>query len=230
MPESHANARNGAPVLVFDEGGARGGVVLVSELWGLDEALRGWAARLANEGYTVVAPDLWWRHPGVPPLGTHDEVRAGLLLLDDGLALQDIAAAAALLPAGRPRVVIGFCVGGLYARMASAAVPGLAAAVEFYGRLVYPTLGPSKPTQPLDLLPGRACPLLCHYGADDPICPPHHVDELERRLSAQAAAGRVYRYPGATHGFMNHRRPGGSAATAELAWSRTLRFLDEVLE
>lgn len=229
MSETTLIGRGGTPVVLLDEGGARGGVVLVSELWGIEPNLRGWARRLVDEGFVVAMPDLWWRHPARPPMATMDEVRAALVLLDDGQALQDVAAAAALLPGDRPRVVLGFCVGGLYARLASAAVPGLAAAVEFYGRIVYPTLGPSKPAQPLDLLPGRACPLLCHFGSDDPIAPAHQVDELERRLAGQPQPGRVYRYPGVGHAFMNADRPGYAPVAAELAWTRTLRFLDEVL-
>ncbi len=223
------SAPSGMPVHRLGEGGERGGVVLISEVWGVDEALLGWARRLVEDDFTVAVPDLWWRHGGVPALGSSAEVSAAVGRLDDGTTLRDVAAALALLPRDRPRVAMGFCVGGLYARLASAALPGLAAAVEFYGRIVYPTLSAEKPAQPLDLLPGRACPLLCHFGELDPIAPPHHVDELERRLAGQALPGRVFRYPGVGHGFMNATRPGWDAAASELAWQRTQRFLDEAL-
>jgi carboxymethylenebutenolidase len=220
----------GLPVhRVSDAVDARAGVVFVPEVWGVDDALRGWARRLAEEGFAVAMPDLWWRYGGSPPLATPAEVGAAVARLDDGNALRDVAAAANVLPPGLPRVVMGFCVGGLYARLASAAVPGFVAAVEFYGRIVYPTLTPEKPAQPLDLLPGRACPLLCHFGELDPVAPPNHVDELERRLSGQLAAAQVFRYPQVGHAFMNPSRPGWNEAAAERAWQRTLRFLDEAL-
>ncbi|MSQ02497.1 MAG: hypothetical protein EXR71_11505 [Myxococcales bacterium] len=208
----------------------RGGVVLVPELWGVDASLTGWAQKLAAEGFVVVIVDLWARHGGPPPLDTPEEIQDAVARLDDGCALRDIAAAAARLPPGRPRVVLGFCVGGLYARLASAAVPGFSAAVEFYGRIVYPTLTPQKPAQPLDMLPGRTCPLLCHFADDDPIAPAHHVDEFQRRLANQAIPSLVYRYPGVGHAFMNQARPGYRAETSALAWARTLRFLDEIID
>ena len=214
------------PVEVVGEGRDRGGVVLVGEVCGIDSALRGWAAALVNEGFFVAMPDLWARYGGVPQLDSPDAVLAAVARLDDGQAMRDIAAAALRLPRGRPRVVLGFCIGGLYARLASATVPGFAAAVEFYGRVVYPTLTPQKPAQPLDLLPGRTCPLLCHFGETDPIAPPHHVDELQRRLAAQPIPSLVYRYPSVGHAFMNPARAGYSAEASTLAWARTRRFLD----
>ena len=229
MAERQVATPQGTPVTIVGEPGERGGVVLLSEVWGLDRNLWSWADRLAREGFTVAMPDLWWRRGGPPPLGSMDEVRAAVAALDDGHALRDAAAAAAVLDPALPRVVLGFCMGGLYARLASAAVPGFAAAVEFYGRIVYPTLTATKPTQPLDLLPGRTCPLLCHFGTEDASSPPHHVDELERRLANQGLPAQVFRYPGVGHAFMNADRPSYNAQAAELAWARTVRFLDEVL-
>lgn len=229
MPERRVHAPSGTPVVIVGEPGDRGGVVLVSEVWGITPDLRRWADRLVAEGFAVALPDLWWRRGGPPPLDTVEDIRAAVSSLDDGQALRDVAAAAALLDSAQPRVVLGFCMGGLYARLAAAAVPGFAAAVEFYGRIVYPTLTEQKPTQPLDLLPGRSCPLLCHFGSDDASSPPHHVDELERRLANQGLPAQVFRYPGVGHAFMNADRASHAPAAAELAWARTLRFLDEVL-
>ena len=229
MSESRVIGRGGTPVVLLRGAVERGGVALISEVWGVDASLREWATKLVEEGFTVALPDLWWRQTGPPELSGPEAIRAAVASLDDGEALRDVAAAVALLEADRPRIVMGFCMGGLYARLASAVVPGLAAAVEFYGRIVYATLSAEKPAQPLDMLPGRACPLLCHFGTDDPVAPPNHVDELERRLAGQAAPGRVHRYPGVGHAFMNAASPAYSAPAAALAWSRTLRFLDEVL-
>lgn len=229
MTETATVGRGGTPVVLLRGSGDRGGVALISEVWGIDASLREWANTLVEEGFTVAMPDLWWRAGGRPDLAGPEAIRSAVASLDDGHALRDVAAAVALLDADRPRVVMGFCMGGLYARLASGVIPGLAAAVEFYGRIVYATLSATKPAQPLDMLPGRSCPLLCHFGGDDPVAPPNHVDELERRLAGQPIAARVYRYPGVGHAFMNTAGPGYSAPAAALAWTRTLRFLDEVL-
>lgn len=216
----------GGRAAVFGPPHGAAGVVLVPEIFGVDAGVLAYARQLSSE-YRVLVIDPWARHPA-PSLATSDEISAAVADIDDGVMMRDVAAAKATFgPA--PVAVLGFCLGGLYARMASAVVPGFVGAVEFYGRIVYPTLSEKKPIQPLDLLFGRSCPLLAHFGTLDPIAPLAHIDGLEARLANQAAAARVYRYPGCGHGFMNAQRPGWNAEAAQLAWSRTERFLDEVL-
>jgi len=226
MPTLHA-APSGTRVERYDAQAPRGGVVLVSEVFGIDEALRDYAARLAQEGWTVVLPDLWWRS-GPPPAGGPEAVKDALARLADHEALADVAAARSFLPTGLPQFLMGFCVGGLYARMAACVLPGVAGVVEFYGRVVYPTLSPAKPTQPLDLLPGLRCPYQGHYGSLDPVAPAAHVAELERRLAARSVASQVFLYPGLGHAFMNPGRPTWEPEAACTAWGRALTFLEQV--
>lgn len=218
----------GTRVVVF--GGHTGrGVVLLPEVRGVDANIEDYAQRLVQEGYEVAVPDPWFGRGGVPDLSSREAIAAAAARVDDAGALRGVARARDALGAAPGRAVVGFCLGGLYARLAACAVPGFAAAVEFYGRVVYPTLTAEKPVQPLDLLPGRACPLLCHFGTDDPVAPPAHVDLLEARLATQPLPARVYRYRGAGHGFANLTLPAWNAEAAALAWSRTLRWLDEHL-
>lgn len=218
---------SGVPYQSITPARPRGAVILLSEGSGIDAALLEFAQRLRRAGYAVALPDLWWRdppQPGDPPR----DVAAAVAAVRDTDALQDIRAVrAALVPNGRV-FVVGFCLGGLYARMAACAVPGLAGAVEFYGRLVYPNISPTKPVQPLDLLPGLACPLQCHFGDADPSCPPSHVDELERRLASRTQPSQVFRYPGCGHGFLNPARPEFRAGRAATAWARAVNFLDQL--
>ncbi|MFZ5482099.1 MAG: dienelactone hydrolase family protein [Myxococcota bacterium] len=213
-----------APVEIVPATHPRGGVVLVSEVWGVNDDLRAWAGRLADAGFDVAMPDLWWR-TGRPPLGSPEQIREAVAGLADYPALADVATARDRLDATRPRFVMGFCMGGLYARMAACALPGLAGAVEFYGRIVYPTITPQKPAQPLDLLPGLSCPLQCHFGDADPVAPPEHVDQLEQRLAVAPRAAQVLRYPGCGHAFMNRGGPHWSPDAAELAFARACHFL-----
>lgn len=196
--------------------GARAGVVLVGDGPGTAPALRPWAGRLADAGYTVAIPDLGWR-------GLTDPEDP----LADGEALLDVAAARATLPATRPVFVVGFGLGGLYARLAACTTVGLAGVVEFYGRIVYPRVTPRRPAQPLDFLPGLACPIQCHYGTDDAHCPPPHVDELERRLAGRGQPYQVFRYPGCGHGFMDPG-PAWRPDAAATAWGRTMNFLEQL--
>lgn len=221
----------GASVILLagGEAAADRGVVLCPEVRGVDANIEDYAARLLDEGYRVAVVDPWARHGGPPALDAPEAISAAVARLDDGLALADVGFARDCLGAVAGAAVLGFCLGGLHARLAAACVPGFHAAVEFYGRIVYPTLTPQKPVQPLDLLPGRRAALLCHFGTADPAAPAAHVDELERRLAFQPIPARVHRYPGCGHGFANPASPSGNAEAATLAWSRSLRWLDEHL-
>lgn len=214
-------------VVLVGPGEGRVGVVLISEVFGIDEALRDYAGKLVDEGFGVAMPDLWWRRPR-PPMATPEEVGAAAASVVDSEAMLDVAAAFRALSGFQHRFALGFCLGGLYARMAGSAVPGLAGAVEFYGRVVYPVITPAKAVQPLDLLFGLGCPLQCHFGAEDPVAPPEHVDELERRLAARGKPWQVFRYPGCGHAFMNPRRPRWRPAEAATAWARALTFIRHV--
>ncbi len=226
MSFDRLHAPSGAPIERMRALNPRGGVVLLSEVHGIDAVLRDYAERLVQEGWSVALPDLWWRH-GVPPLGTPALLREAVASLPDHEALADVAAARTALPAGLPQFVMGFCIGGLYARMAGCTQVGLSGVVEFYGRIVYPAITANKPVQPLDLLPGLACPIQCHFGTEDAVAPLAHVDELERRLRVRSTPGQLFRYEGCQHAFMNPERPAWADEEACAAWGRALTFLEQ---
>lgn len=220
-------AGGGTPVERWAPVEARGGVVLVSEVFGVNEALRGYAGKLVDRGFVVAMPDLWWRE-GRPPMTSHEEIAAAVERVRDGQAMADVAAARTVLGIGAPHFVMGFCLGGLYARMAACVVPGLAGAVEFYGRVVYPVITANKPVQPLDLLPGLCCPLQVHVGTEDHVAPRSHVNELERRLQARPQPSMVFRYEGCGHAFMNPDRAAWRPEEATVAWGRVVNFLEHL--
>lgn len=220
----------GQRVRVFEPEAARAGVVLVGEAGGVDDALLDYARQLAAREFTVAIPDLWWRRGGAPPARTAAEATAAAAELSDPEALRDIAAARGLVLGAGRTFVVGFSVGGVYARLAACAMLGFAGAVEFYGRIVYPTISARKPMQPLDLLPGLGCPLQCHFGDLDPVAPPAHVEALEARLRQRPVPTQLFHYPDCGHGFMNPARPGWDPAAATLAWARATTFLDMLAE
>ena len=153
------------------------GVVMIHDVWGLSDHTRELAARLAGEGFAVLAVDLYRREDRVE-IGDPGAWMRGL---SDPQALADIGEAAAFLaghPASRGRKVgvTGFCMGGMYALLAACEVPGLAASAAYYGLLSHEHgiphaeegLDPSrKPRQPLDAAADLACPLLAFFGDAD---------------------------------------------------------------
>ena len=192
----------------------RGGVVLLQEIFGVNEHIRSVAAQFAELGYGVVAPALFDRVERGVSLGyTQTDVERGKGLragVRDAAALCDIAAAIAVAAQFGNVAVVGYCWGGRLAWLAAARSPGLAAAVAYY---------PGGIGALVDERP--AVPTLLHFGASDPSIPPAEVDALRGRHPAVP----VHLYP-AGHGFSCSARPGFDEPSHELALDRTRAFLD----
>jgi carboxymethylenebutenolidase len=202
-------------------------LVLVHEVFGLDDEMRRHADRLASMGYLVLAPDLLARGRRVVCLAqTFRALRRGR-----GRAFDDIEAARASVLAD-PRCsgavgVIGFCLGGGFA-LIIAGLPGWDAAVVNYGAL------------PADLsdLDG-ACPVVASYGGRD-LYLRGAASTLTSALTERGVEHDVKEYPAAGHSFLNVHtdspwyafpisrllmRVGYEPASAEDAWRRIDDFL-----
>lgn len=176
------------------------------------------AALLVAHGYAVVPVPV--SGPADP---TSDDPRRS-----DFDVLAELTRARDRLDPLRPRFVVGLGPGGLYARMFACSARGLAGAVSFQGALVYPTLTPEHPAQPMDLLPGLGCPLLCHLGDLDPDITPAQVARLEERLRDCRPTALLYRYANASTAAFRVDAPSRSTAETHahaLAWARTRAFL-----
>jgi carboxymethylenebutenolidase len=201
------------------DGGSGPGVLVFQEIFGINDNMRDLADRLATAGYVAIVPDMFWRLE--PRFERKDESGMGdafamIQKYDFSWAVPDIQATHAHLvgmDACTGKVgAVGFCFGGTLAYLA-AAVTDIGAAVSYYG---------SGTNDQLGLIDQITCPLLFHYGNDDPFIPEEKVVEVE-----QAAEGRanveVLRYEGAGHAFSNNDAPSMyNADAAALAWGRTL--------
>ena len=126
--------------LATPEQGSGPGIVLLQELFGINAYIRGVADYYAEEGYVVLAPDLFWRiAPGIE-LGFTGADREKAFELygkfDVDRSVDDIAATVAALralPECKGKVgALGFCLGGLLAYLAAARA-GVDCAVSYYG-------------------------------------------------------------------------------------------------
>jgi carboxymethylenebutenolidase len=203
------------------------GVVVVHEIFGLDDQIRRHADRIAAMGYVVIVPDLLARGRKVVCLArTMTALRAGR-----GQAFADLdAARGALLadPSCDGRVgVVGFCMGGGFA-LVLAGQPGWTAVAANYGAL------------PRDLaaLDG-ACPVVASYGGRDRYLR-DAAATLETALTERGVVNDVKEYPGAGHAFLNPTdvapwylapmtrlllRAGPDPVAAEDTWRRIEEFL-----
>ena len=209
--------------LALPERGSGTGLLLLQEIFGVGEYIKGRAETLAALGYVVLAPDLFWRiEPGVAL--AHDEagLQAGfgyLQRLDEPRAILDAGAALAHLRAlpetGGRAGVIGFCMGGRIGYHVTArSHPD--AAVLYYG---------SGTAAALDLAPEVRCPVLFHFGADDPYIPPEQVEQTRAAFAGRDDVEFDVQ-PDAQHAFDNYKAPMfHRPAAAEAAWTLTEDFL-----
>ncbi|MBT8440773.1 MAG: dienelactone hydrolase family protein [Gammaproteobacteria bacterium] len=194
---------------------ARGGIVIMQEIFGLTGHIRRIVDQYANQGFLTIAPSLFDRiEPGI--VLDYADVEKGrelmMTLERDGLVADMTAAVAAARAAGKV-AAIGYCWGGAMADLAACRA-GVDAAVSYYGRA---TVGW------LDEQP--RCPVLYHYGAEDPLIPP----ELIEQISAGRPGQQSYIYEAAGHGFNCDERDDYRPESAALALARTLDFLEDNL-
>jgi len=218
------------------------GVVVIHDVWGLSDHYRDLARRLAADGFSVLAVDLYRRHPDakIPDPGRWMRGLSDPQMIGEMQTAVDFLAKYASV--GRRRVgVVGFCMGGSYAIHAAAGCRGLSAAVSFYGILSHEhgllaplpgeTLDPlRKPRSPLEAARDVRCPLLGCFGADDPYVPTDDVARLDQQLDASGQPHEVIVYPGAGHAFVNDTRPEMyRPEAARDAWSRMLAWFQRHL-
>jgi carboxymethylenebutenolidase len=195
------------------------GVLVLHPWWGLSGAVKDFCDRLAGEGFTAFAPDLY--HGRLA--GTIAEAEALSGQLDAGTAKAEIAAAVDWLwenvqSKDRGLGVVGFSLGAYYALQLSADDPErVRAVVLFYG------------TGDGDFARARAA-YLGHFAATDPYESVQQVDWLEAELRSAGRPVEFYHYPATGHWFCEADRPEAyNEAAAQLAWERTLDFLKRAL-
>jgi carboxymethylenebutenolidase len=206
------------------------GILLFQEIFGINDNIRGLAARLGEAGYLALAPDMFWRiEPGFErkdESGLADGM-AMVQRLDFGLAAADIAAALGHLramPACTGKVGgVGFCLGGtlayLLATSARADGRGPDAVVCYYGSGIDGLLNQAGAIE---------CPIMFHYGSRDPYIPAEQIDAVEQRVRSLPVV-EFHRYD-AGHAFSNWDAPSLYDETAaNLAWARTVAFFDRYL-
>jgi carboxymethylenebutenolidase len=189
--------------------GSGPGLLLLQEIFGVNDFLRGKAAELADLGYVVLAPDVFWRvEPGLDL--PHDEsgLEKGFAVVgryqaevDQATKAADLLAALGHLRAlpetsGRKVGVMGYCLGGFLAYLV-AAEGDPDACVSYYG---------SGIADLLDLAPQIGCPVLFHFGGKDPYIPADHIERIERAFAGRGDV-TVRIEPEAGHAFENLLAP-----------------------
>lgn len=199
-------------------GKPKGGLVVLQEIFGVNAHIRSVADRFAAAGYLAIAPALFDRvQPGVEIAYDPADFAKGLDLLARtpraGTMLDILAAMGVAGEAGRVGIV-GFCWGGTLAYFSAAHLPGLSAAVGYYGGGIAKAL-PVKPK----------IPFMLHFGEMDASIPGSDVENVR----ATNPGAPVFTYATAGHAFNRDGNVAYDAPSATLAMQRTLAFLGEKL-
>ncbi|MEY2754922.1 MAG: hypothetical protein RJB65_1280 [Actinomycetota bacterium] len=198
------------------------GVLVIQEWWGLVPHITDVVDRLAAEGFTALAPDLYHGQSSAEPDG------AGKLMMGLQLdrAAKDLSGAVDLLlerSGGSSVGVVGFCMGGGLALVVAAQRPdAVAACAPYYGVIPWPSAQP-------DLSAIRA-KVVGEYAELDGFAGPEATRALESSLREVGVDATLHVHAACQHAFFNDSRPDVfDAAAASVAWGRTLDLFRSAL-
>ncbi|MFZ5903070.1 MAG: dienelactone hydrolase family protein [Chloroflexota bacterium] len=208
------NGKSVNAYLAEPEGGYAPGVLVLHAWWGLKPFFKRVCDRLAEQGFTALAPDYYQGRVAA----TIDEARAFLENNDEELMGDVVKAAHDRLAAQthRPIGVVGFSMGSARALQVAANESDVAAAVMFYGAGMA-DFGNLK------------AKVLGHFSDVDEWEPLEWVNKMEAEMRSAGVDVTLHIYPGAAHWFVEEDRPEYDPAAASLAWSRTYEFLKRYL-
>lgn len=205
---------NGKPVTAYLASPVNGGpgVLVLHAWWGLKPYFKEVCNRLAEEGFVALAPDL--RDGQIAK--TIDEAKA-LMEKSDGQFIGQTVFTAKdhLRGITKGKIgVIGFSMGAAWAFILTSSTPEqIGAAVLFYGN------------EDVDVTKITA-KVMGHFSDNDEWEPGEWVDKKFGEMEAAGVDATRHTYPGVAHWFMESDRPEYDSAAAQLAWDRTIEFLN----
>tara|TARA_B100001971_G_C18234478_1_gene566200 strand:+ start:60 stop:740 length:681 start_codon:yes stop_codon:yes gene_type:complete len=210
-----------AAYLALPESTPAPGIVLLPEVFNTNDHIRSVA-----DGFTVIAPDVYWRQEAGCYLPYTDEGRAKAQALraklDTDQFANDLGDTVTALKARSECAgkvgVVGFCLGGKFTYL-SATRHEIDAAVSYYGVQIHEYLDEAR---------NLHCPILMHFAGIDPHVPQDTVDAIQAHMGAWENVD-IHLYPGAEHGFNRHGHPPYSEAAADPAMQRTLAHFHRLL-
>ncbi len=216
------------------------GVIFFMDGLGIRPVMWEMAQRLADGGYAVLLPDLYYRHGPYAPMDpavvlTDPDARAALMKLvvslDRDRKIADTAAFIECL-SSRPEVkgdrfgATGYCMGGHAALTAAGAFPEkFAAAASFHGG----DLAVDEPDSPHHFVQNITGRIYIAGAIEDPFFPDEQKERLEQALTSAGVDHVIKTYEGARHGFAVPDLPVFDAAAAERHWAALFKLFGETL-
>ena len=206
------------------------GIMLIQEIWGVNQHIRDVADQYAMDGFTVFAPDVFWRQQPRVDLGYNEtdnpKAFAFMGALDRLNAVKDLASVANALRShcesvgdGVGKIAsVGYCMGGALSFMCAAS-GSVDAAVCYYGGGIHTML---------DRAPHIKVPMLMHFAENDGHIPMSAVESVQAAFKGRDDV-RIDVYAGVDHGFNCWGRAMYNQQAAALAHGRSLAFLAKTI-
>jgi carboxymethylenebutenolidase len=212
--------------LALPKSGRGPGLIVIQEIFGVNHHIRAVADSYAEQGYVVLAPDMFWRiQPGFEcGYGPDDMTKAFAEVqkynTDQGVHdLGDAIKSLKALPECTGKVgVVGYCFGGKMSYLAAARL-GVDAAVGYYGGGIDGYLSEAGNVK---------CPLILHFGELDKHITPEVVAKIKQAFAGNSHV-QIYTYAGADHGFNCTERASYNPEAAKLALTRSLELFKKAL-
>ena len=225
-----------AYLAIPETSGVYPGIIVIQEIFGVNQHIREITRRLAREGYIAIAPAIYQRQApkfevGYDEAGTTLGRKYKVATQADEL-ISDIQATIDYLyslPEVKSEGVgtIGFCFGGHVVYLA-ATLADVKATASFYGAQIA-TWCPGQDEPTINRTKDIKGTIYTFFGTEDPLIPNEQTDLIETALKQNNISHQVFRYQGATHGFMCDKRDSYSPDAAKDAWKKVLDLFSQKL-
>ena len=216
--------------------GVHPAVIVIQEIFGVNQHIRDITDRFAKEGYVAIAPAIYQRQAPGFEVGYSDEdvqlgrkyktqTKASELISDIQATIDYLYSLREVKPGGVG--TIGFCFGGHVVYLAST-LDDVVATASFYGAQIA-TWCPGEAAATITRTKDISGTLYAFFGTEDPLIPNEQTETIERELQRHNISHRIFRYEGATHGFMCDRRQSYNEAAAKDAWIKVLDLFSQKL-
>ena len=198
-------------------------VLVIEEIFGVQEYIKDVCRRLAKVGYMAVATELYARNGDLSKASDMAQIGTIIAAAPTATTFTDLDSSVIWAAANKGSAdrlgVTGFCRGGRLTWLYASHNPKLKAAVAWYGPIMG-TLSDIQPIGPIDIADKLDCPLLGLYGAKDSSIKVDDVKAVEAKAVAAGKTVEIVVYPDAGHGFHADYRPSYVAADAADGWNR----------
>lgn len=194
-------------------------IILIYEIFGLTSHIKNIAEEYSKNGFLVTVPDIFSRLENDVNLSYNKEGFAKGLSLKNRLGwdlpVMDVVALAATLRLECNVSILGYCYGGSLSWLAMQKSFIFDKGVCYYGSSI------SK-----FLKTNTNCPSLLHFGKKDKGIPPLEIEKIKKYISRSTNKIELFEYDNADHGFNCNERKSYNKNAANMAFDRTLKFLE----